>query len=490
MNIIDLLDKRGPMLSSSIKVALISTGMSDDAARQVISRTRKNVKRLGGNLFPKRTSFIYLEKHINTSIFFENLVNALKETNSAHYSAIASLGAWGGKIALNKFKVLSGAPMMRKKHKNFSLLVLELINSGLASRYIEDNIEIIELNNKVPPHLFNLDSINTLNTLEELIFAAMKNWLKFNSLGSFNLVKRLGEFNSYHWDITAPSYLFPLYTKKEQVKNPGFLVVDILPQFEIQKDQIKYFIKKFEASKKQYKSGKFLPILIGNSFLPDAFELGKQTGFLITTPGNLFGEHVSDLLSDLKNTLENMSAAATKKSEEEILKMIRSVAKLEGKSNNIRGHLFELVSGHIISKMYSVYIEIGKKIFCSDGDQAEIDVFGLEGKKSIRIYECKGYNPNQTIDLSYIKNWMKKIAIIRKWLNNNNEFRNRMQYFEFWTTSSFEQDAIEYLNEIKKDVKKFTIEYKDSNNLIELVKELKLNSIYEILRVHYTAEEN
>ena len=68
--------------------------------------------------------------------------------------------------------------------------------------------------------------------------------------------------------------------------------------------------------------------MIGNSFVPDAFNLGKKSGFLITTPGNLFGESVGELLSDLKNTLENMSAAA-REIEDEISKMIRSIAKLE-----------------------------------------------------------------------------------------------------------------------------------------------------------------
>ena len=63
---------------------------------------------------------------------FENLFAALKETNSIHYGAIAALAARGGKTSLEKFKVLSGAPLMRRKQKNFDLLVRELIQSKLA----------------------------------------------------------------------------------------------------------------------------------------------------------------------------------------------------------------------------------------------------------------------------------------------------------------------------------------------------------------------
>ena len=487
MDIKELLKKNGPMLSSSIKEKMFNAGFSDEAARQKISRAGKQVKTLHGNLLPRRTSFLYLEGHENTTEFFENLFAALKETNSIHYGAIAALAARGGKTSLEKFKVLSGAPSMRKKQKNFDLLVRELIQSKLAFKKDEGGVEVIELNTSLPSGIFNNDKTEVLEVLEELIAAAMIDWLKKNGLGSYNKLKRTGEFNSYHWDITVPSYVFPFCTKKEQVK-PGFIVVDILPQYDIQTEHIKYFIKKFESSRSQYKSGTFFPILIGNGFVPDAFNLGKKSGFLITTPGNLFGESVGALISDLKNTLENMSAAATQKSEDEISKMIRSVAKLEGKSNNIRGHLFELVAGHIVSKAFSGSTDIGKKIQDRNGDKAQIDVFFLEGSKAIRIFECKGNNANQVIDLPTIEQWERKIKIIRNWLDDNNEYRSRKQCFEFWTTSSFKPEAIAYLDKIKASVKKYTVDYKASNGVLAMAKNENLNSIHAILLEHYGAD--
>lgn len=486
MDIIKLLKTNGPMLSSSIKEKLLEAGLSDDAARKRISRDSNKVKTLYGNLFPRRASFLYLESHENTDQFFENLIIELKEANSVHYSAIAALAARGGKISLEKFKVLSGAPTMRKKQKNFDLLLLELTKSKLAFRKNEDGEEIIELNTNLPSEIFNRDNTDSLDILEELIVAAMVDWLKKNGLGSYNLHKRLGEFNSYYWDITVPSYVYPFCKKKEPIK-PGFIVVDILPQYDIQLDHIKYFIKKFESSRSQYKSGTFFPILIGNGFLPDAFNLGKQSGFLITTPANIFGETVGALISDLKNTLENMSAAATKKSGEEILKMIRSVAKLEGKSNNIRGQLFELVAGHIVSKTFGGFVEVGKKIYDSDSKKTDIDVLCIEGNKSIRIFECKGNNANQVIDLTTIERWEKMIKIIRNWIDEIQDYRHREQYFEFWTTSSFKPEAIEYIEKMKTSTKKYKVNYKAYPELVTMVKNEKLNSIYDLLKEHYGA---
>ncbi len=487
MDIIELLKKSGPMLSSSIKKMLLDDGFSDEAARQKISRAGKQVKTLQGNLFPRRTSFLYLEVHENTPEFFENLVAALKETNSIHYGAIAALAARGGKASLEKFKVLSGAPSMRRKQKNFDLLVRELIQSKLAFKKDEGEVNVIELNTNLPSGIFNNDKTEVLEVLEELIAAAMMDWLKKNGLGSYNKLRRKGEFNSYHWDITVPSYIFPFCTKKEQAK-PGFIVADILPQYDIQTEHIKYFIKKFESSRSQYKSGTFFPILIGNSFVPDAFNLGKKSGFLITTPGNLFGESVGALLSDIKNTLENMSAAIRLKSEDEISKMIRSIAKLEGKSNNIRGQLFELVAGHIVSKAFSGFTDIGKIIQDKNGDKAEIDVFCVEGNKAIRIFECKGNNANQVIDLPTIEQWEKNIKIIRNWIDANNEYRSRKQYFEFWTTSSFKPEAIDYLEKIKASVRKYTVDYKAYNGVLAMAKNENLNSIHALLLEHYGAD--
>ena len=108
--------------------------------------------------------------------------------------------------------------------------------------------------------------------------------------------------------------------------------------------------------------------------------------------------------------------------------MIRSIAKLE-ENQIIYGQLFELVAGHIVSKAFSGFTDIGKIIQDKNGDKAEIDVFCVEGNKAIRIFECKGNNANQVIDLPTIEQWEKNIKIIRNWIDANNEYRSRKQYF-------------------------------------------------------------
>ncbi|MBK8662210.1 MAG: hypothetical protein IPN18_10555 [Ignavibacteriales bacterium] len=211
--------------------------------------------------------------------------------------------------------------------------------------------------------------------------------MKDTGLASYRKIKRVSDFNSYFWSLTAPTYIFPFY-QKMQNESPGFIAVDILPQYNIEAESIKYFIKKFESSKSQYSSKKFLPILIGNSFDPEAFTLGKNSGFLITTPEKLFGKEVAELISNIKNSLENKLALIIEDDATKLSNLLSSIAKLEGKSNNIRGQLFELVVGFILYKQCGGIIEVGKNIYY-DSQKVEVDVFCIVGQKQIRVVECK-----------------------------------------------------------------------------------------------------
>ena len=58
MDIIELLKKSGPMLSSSIKKMLLDDGFSDEAARQKISSLASKLKRYRKPLSPPNFLFI------------------------------------------------------------------------------------------------------------------------------------------------------------------------------------------------------------------------------------------------------------------------------------------------------------------------------------------------------------------------------------------------------------------------------------------------
>ncbi len=460
----------------------MKTGMSDEAARKAISRQKGVVKRLAGNLFPNRERFLYIEDQFETSVYFENLLEALKETESVHFGAISALALWGGKVSLERFRVLSGAPEKRKKHKNFDRLLVELTRSKLLFRKTEEAVDVVELHSQLETDALYSDiKPGVLETLQNVLIGGVRQWLQRNRFGSFNSIRQNHDFNSYYWDLTAPTYLFPLMQIREDGVTPAFTVVDILPQYDIGPDHITFFMKKFKACRSQYKSGRFFPILIGNSFTTEAFEMAIGSNILVTTPGNLFGEDVQQLIDDLKDTLTNFGSAVSAKSDKEIVKLISAVSKFEGRTHTIRGALFELLCGAIVHSKYGCFIEIGKKIRSVEGKQAEIDVFCAIGKRELRFYECKGYNSHQVIDEAAIEDWKRKIKRIRSWLTSISEYRDRDIHFEYWATCPYSSDATSLLNRMKS-TKKYTVEYGDIGMIKAEARSQKLSSIGDMLR--------
>ena len=59
---------------------------------------------------------------------------------------------------------------------------------------------------------------------------------------------------------------------------------------------------------------------------------------------------------------------------------------------------------------------------------------------------------------------------------------------EFWTTSSFKPEAIDYLEKIKASVRKYTVDYKAYNGVLAMAKNENLNSIHALLLEHYGAD--
>ena len=482
MDIENILDLFGPVRSSKIKARLLNSGFTEEAARKKISRASHKVKKLDCIQFPNREAFLYLEAQQNSETFISNLLEALNETNAIHYGAVMALAEWGGKVKLEKFKILSGAPQQRKNHKTFDRLLNELKKSKLIDIIKEEEVEFIEINK----FIVNSSSIprnhlHSLEILEEIMTVALENWLKNTGLGSYNSIRRISDFNSYFWSLTVPTYIFPFYQKLPG-ESPGFVVVDILPQYNIKPDSIKYFIKKFEASKIQWSKKNFLPILLGNHFNSEAFELGKKSGFLITTPNQLFGDEVAELIANIKSSLDNVISLL--EDETNLSNMFKSVARLEGKSNNIRGQLFEFVAGFIIHNQSGGEVEIGRKISIGI-KKAEIDVFCLEGLKSIRVVECKGYNSNNRVSKDIIEKWSKKIQVVREWIDKTSVYRDREQIYEFWTTSSFEEEALKELTKMRDSVRKYKIEFHDLSGIKTIAREQKLSSIIDILNEHY-----
>ena len=476
MDIREFLQIKGPNLSSTIKEKLLEEGVKEEAARQQISRARGGIFRLNEIQFPKGEKFIYLKDQYRSPLFNTNLVRAFKITSSVHKCIITGLNNFGGCVSVDKLKVISGCPQARKKKKTFDQVIRELQSIGLIA--VDDSFchlhEDVFLSTKI-----HTES-RVINYLNEFLQAILAIWLKNNSLVSYNSISFCGDFNSYRWDIVAPSYLLPLIKRKDEKTIPGFIIADIIPHYDIDDDDIDYFIRKVESCYMEGNTPLFIPILLGYRFKESSWELLKRKNILAATVNNFFGDEIQKLLTNIINLLETKTIRESD-SLDAINDILSEVSKIEGPTNNFKGHFFELVVGFIVCRLHIGSVTLRKKI-SKDNIYAEIDVLAITDSEII-VYECKGNKPDQLISEDDIKKWEKSIAFIYKYLKNNPENTNRRITFNFWTSSDFSEEANIEFRRIGQS--RYTIDKKNGNEILAFSKRQNLEEICAILKQYY-----
>ncbi|WP_010252928.1 NERD domain-containing protein [Treponema primitia] len=478
MNIREFLECNGPSLSSKIKKQLMAEGMSDEAARQAISRLKGEIYRLTEIKFPKRETFLYLKSQYKSDIFYYNLSSAIEETSSIHKCIISGLRNFGGCLPIEKLKVLSGCPQARKKKKTFDQTLHELE----AVNLVYNNEEFYYLNDslKINNELYNDNKL--ILYLNDFIKESLALWLRKNSLVSYEAVSFYGDFSSYIWDITAPSYLLPFIKIKADATKPGFIVADIIPQSDIGNTDIDYFIRKVESCFLEKNTRPFIPIILGYSFEHETLKFLKSKNILVSTIYNFFGEEIEKILKNIEKTLK-ATAINDVNSIENINTILTAVSKIEGETNNLRGHFFELIAGHVVSNIYAGIPRLNQKI-AHEGKKAEIDILIITSKEII-IYECKGYINSRLVSNTDIEKWKNKISIIYNYFKSKDEHSNKKVVFNYWTTSDFSDDAKNNLMEFSNDLRKYVVRKMNGNEIFNYSKELNLENICGILKQYF-----
>jgi hypothetical protein len=451
-------------------------GRSDEAARQQISRARGGIFRLSEIQFPKGERFIYLRDQYKSQLFYINLVSAFNSTSSIHKCIITGLNNFGGSITKDKLKIISGCPKSRKKKKCIDQVIRELENVGIIN--IDGDMCFLHEDATFFDKSY-MDS-RTIDYLNEFLREILSLWLKNNSLVSYDSISFTGDFCSYYWDIKAPSYLLPLIERSRKNVKAGFIVADIIPHYDIDEDDIDYFIRKVESCYAEQNSRPFIPILIGYRFNPEALQLLRKHNILAATVSNFFGAEIEKILNNIENILEskNIQASGNIGDVENILK---EVSKIEGVTNNLRGKFFELLVYHIASKSHPGLVLLNKKIKLDD-KHAEIDVL-VNTSSEIIIYECKGKKPIQLVTDNDIDVWKTKVALIYEYLKKDTDNTNKRIKFNFWTASDFTDEA----NLIFKNmnIRKYTIERKNGDEIYHIAKSSNLEEICSILKQYF-----
>ncbi|WP_428740006.1 hypothetical protein [Sulfurimonas sp.] len=479
----NIIIEKGPILSSDIihLATSVNSTLSQEAARKRLSRINGNIYKLKG-LFSDRQILFYSKDIYPSERYYTGLREALKKAGKQYYTIIQSLEFHSGymkKDELASYSINTVQPL--KGHVTFDSALKKLQEIGVVS-IVDDYVVLFE---GISNGINNLHRSKGIEIAKNFLLTQFSEWSKNIGLVSFSSAKYYSEFGKYQFNFVAPSYIgtLPRITTTKMV--PGFVVADFLIYNTINEQQIEFLLNKVSALKSQKNIANFIPFLIVDSMDTKALNKLKSKGIVVGFVHELFDSKYKDLLHSLVNLVTN-AGAILKNNPDEYLNIVSNLNKLvEGKTNNLRGDLFELAVGYYQGRVCKS-IDIGKSILTQEGQQREIDVFGITNEK-IFICECKGYKHKVTKE--EIEKWLgKNIPIIRKWLLAQEAYSDKSLVFEYWSTGGFSDDALSTLNDRKSNTTKYSIEYYDLDQIIKKSKKAKSKKFTEIIRDYYVKE--
>lgn len=477
-----LIKERGPILSGELLKILTGgeNAISNAAARKRLSRISGDVYKVKG-LFADGQILFHDRKIFGTEEYYSGIEDALRKAGKQYHTIIQSLDFHNGYIKHSQLPAYSVNPIEKLKgHLTFETALQNLLKIRLV--HIED--EHVVISTSIANQSHNFRRAKGVEVAKNFLLIQFNDWSRNIGLVSYNSSKFHSEFGKYQFNFVAPSYIGSLPRKTPDSIVPAFVIADFLIGNVINENQIIFFTNKISALKQQRSLAKFIPFLIVDSIDTKALNNLKSNGIVVGFTNELFGDNYKELLNSLINLITN-AGAILKKNPDAYLDLISKLNKLvDGKTNNLRGDLFELAVGYYQGRVCSS-IDIGKLIN-HNGDRREIDVFGLQAK-SVIISECKGYN--QKISKEDIDIWLgEKIPIIRKWVLDNATLADKGLVFQYWSTGGFTEEALELLEIRKKSTKKYTIEYFDLNAMLEMSKEINSKKFTDVLREYYVKE--
>jgi len=468
----DYIKQKGPLLSSQLITYYEDENTSKDAIRKRLERLPESIGRIRG-FFKDNQTFFYHKEQQFTEKYFSVLIESLKTSAKQHYCIINSLQYHKGYIKKDELASYSFSPIENlKSHKNFSNVLKDLIRIGLIIEeedYYTLSPNVGYSNNKNAYKAIEIVKKNILSHFYDL--NRNIGFISYNG-GNFN-----SEFSKFQFSFTAPSYICGL-------SKPSFVLADIMIGGSNDEENINFFLTKINTIKKTHKKSNFIPYLITDSLPNEAFNKLKENGIVIGLIDKLFGREYKELMESLIDVITNISVIL-KKEPNKFIEIIEKFDKLiDGKTNNLRGDLFEFIVGYYHSNLCQS-IDIDKIYRDDDGKKKEVDVYASYQDKII-LCECKAYKT--PISLEIIEEWNEKIAFVYKVIEKNRSLigdKNRDIIFEFWSISGFSQEATQYLQEKKNNLKKYKIEFYKRDEILKKAKDSNANKITDIMNEYF-----
>lgn len=475
--VVNLLKEYGPMISGDLarKYEQIYN-TSNEAARKAVSRSKTPVNKISNLGFDKNQKFYYLESQFMSNKYKENLIEAIKKHSKIFFEYINAFLMQNGYISKRILPAYVGAPVenVRGHRKHFDIIQI-LIDNNIV---IDENEDILYLN----PSFFGKINYNHsigLEIAKKTIINDFNQWAREANLVSYSKGKTLFEhpvFSHFQWCYSAPSYIQPLYSPKNN--KPGFVVADVIFGKTTTLNDLNFFIDKLLIIRSFKNLPSFLPVIIVDRIDRDALNKLKGLNVFVALLDQFFSDKYTKLLNELVNVITNATSIMNK-NPDYVHRLFESLSKAEGKYNNMAGDMFELLVGYHFSNLGCAYMK-SKQIIRYNNKIKELDWLIQRDGKTI-VIECKA--TKSKIDEQFVNKWLtENIPITYKWLKENHY--NNIQ-FEIWSVGGFTDQALEMLSKQEEVVKKYIVYHYSKEDMITIAKNTNDQNFIEIMEQHF-----
>lgn len=491
-----LLSQTGPTLTSDLIEHMVAGGATEAAARQRLARGLAGpygeITRLAGLRFRYNARFVYRTDQFGDRKFWDALERAFASHGPAYGGVVSVLRARGGSAPKSLFAAISGVPIARKGQLSPDRILERLSAIQLLKEEEgEDGVRYVRFG----PHHYTLDPAPLIRArllAEQIALQGMQDWVRKVGFGSYDKVRIRGEGDPPNvanlvWDLSAPSYLRPLVNISESGARPGFVVADINLRGVLAEDAVRTFIRKCDLAAAPKGIAPILPILIAESFAPDAYALARKKGIMATTISLLLGEAIAKALQELITLLSDMGATAAV-NPDQVERVFGALSRIEGAAMNLRGPLLELVVAHVVKEMEKGSVIVGRNVVDqATGRSADIDVLLIRPDGAgLLVIECKAKEPGGAISLDAVKKWREdRVPLIHRALRWEPRFTDTRLRFELWTNAPLDPDAAEWLTKNAQHQPDFELGWRDGSSLRTYAAGAKSQAISKMLNEHF-----
>lgn len=467
----DILMERGPMLSGELaQLYEEANAVSNVAARKAVSRAHDEIFKSRDIPFKNKQKFVYLEAQFRTPYYRKAMLLAVKDSYKLGYEIIKALVLHAGIASREHLAAYTASPIKNVSgHQRFDSVLERLKTAHIVEELDERYIQLADGYAETPVSLKRAKAIEIAETVTLTDFCDL---LRNTNVISFEKGKIWNDFGQFLWCLSAPSYVHGVaaWDKKERRLKPGFMLADIVLQYNASVEDVSFFVEKIKIVRSYRAISNFVPILLVYGLEHQALQYLKEYNVVVALIGNIFGDKYKQMLGELIEVITNATEVALNEPER-LNKFLDELLKFDGRHNNVAGALFELMVANFYTTIGQQYLEINKRIAAHEtlsGRPRDIDVL-VERNGMIIAIECKG--TKSQIEEEYVHKWLtERVPDIQCFLSKI--YPTKRVEHQIWSVGGFTETATAELALAEERTRRYNIKHYNRKEMLDYAAEM------------------